>query len=146
MLYRITFGLICIGILFLLGCRTGEYNVDLKIYEEMPGILAADPELTDMLGKNEDGSVQVEFEKGEMFLWFAYCLDESTRQNVAGRALDHFHTQYLEHPDNRRKDQTFYREKILLRGFIDDVELYVIEWDLDMDHPNVVSNRHGNFM
>jgi len=146
MLYRITLGILCIGMMCLIGCRTGEYKADLEIYERMPGILAADPELENMLFLNEDGSVKVLFEKGEMHLWTAYGLDESTRQRVVGRAFELFHNEYINSTLNKRNDGSYYRQKIIFRGFIDDTELYVIEWDLDEENPNVVSNRVGNFM
>ena len=47
---------------------------------------------------------------------------------------------------NRRKDGTFYRKVIHIRGFVEDTELYVIEWDLSEENPNLISDRYGYFI
>jgi len=146
MFYRTAIIALGVGLIFLIGCRTGEYRLDLKIYETMPGLLAADPELAARLFKNEDGSIKVEFEKGEMFLYLALGLDEDTRMQAASDAFEIFHEQYMNNPDNRKKDGTFWREVIRLRGFVEDTELYVLEWDLSEEKPTVKSNRYGFFI
>jgi hypothetical protein len=146
MLYRTAIIVLGIVLVFLAGCRTGEYRIDREVYAAMPGLLAADTELADGLFKNEDGSIKVEFEKGEMFLYLALGLDEDTRMQTASDAFVIFHDQYVNNPDNRRKDGTFIRKVIRLRGFVEDTELYVIEWDLSEDNPNVISNRYGYFI
>jgi len=146
MLYRITLITVLIGLLFVIGCRTGEYKVDLEIYERMPGLLTADPDIADNLFYNEDGSLKVLFEKGEMHLWLAFGLDEQTRMQVISDALMIFHEQYMNDPLNKRKDDTYYRELIFIKGFVEDTELYVIQWDLNDENPDITSNRFGNFM
>jgi len=142
--------LILAGLMTLLvisvGCRTGDYKYDREIYERMKQILASDPQIKDKIAYNEDGTPMVTFKKGEMYLNVALGLDEGTRQQVVSRALELFHEQYINHPDIKKKDGTYKREKIFIHGFVEDVELYVIEWKLGDPHPNLISDRHGNFI
>ncbi len=146
MLRKIAILAIGVAVLMIAGCRTGEYKADLEIYERMPSILAADPELQGKLMLNDDGTPKVEFEKGEMFLYLALGLDEGTRKEAVSRAFELFHQQYMESETNRRKDGTFYRKVIHIRGFVEDTELYVIEWDLSEENPNLISDRYGYFI
>jgi hypothetical protein len=135
-----------IGLLFIVGCRTGEYNVDKRIYAEMPALLTADPDIAENIFYNEDGTPKVTFEKGEMFLWLAYGLDEDTRRNVVSDALTIFHDQYMNAEDNKKKNGTYYREVIGIRGYVEDTELYVIVWDLNEPNPDITNDRYGNFI
>ena len=139
---------IALSILLLLiaGCRSGEYTVDLEIYEEMPALLAAGPSANDM-ARNDDGSIKVEFDKGWMLLSLreGRDMDEDARNKAVSDALEIFHQRYLDSPHNRKKDGSFFRKVIGVKGFVGDIELYVIEWDLSLDHPNVLNNRAGNF-
>jgi hypothetical protein len=145
---KIILGVLFIGMVILTGCRTGEYNVDLVIYEEMPALLAANEELAADLVKNEDGTIMVEFEKGEMFLHLraGRDMDEGARNIATQTAFQIFHQQYLDHEDNLRGDGTFYRKLIVVRGFVEDTELYVLEWNMNDEEPKVRSNRFGNYM
>lgn len=148
MIKKIILTVLFIGMVILAGCRTGEYNVDLKIYEEMPALLAANEELAANLAKNEDGTIMVEFEKGEMFLHLRMGrdMDEGTRNLATQTAFEIFHQQYLDHEDNLRGDGSFYRKLILVRGFVEDTELYILEWNMNDESPKVRSNRFGNYM
>ncbi|MCK4720614.1 hypothetical protein KAU08_08140 [bacterium] len=145
---KIILGVLFIGMVILTGCRTGEYNVDLEIYEEMPALLAANEELAADLAKNEDGTIMVEFEKGEMFLHLraGRDMDEGARNIATQTAFQIFHQQYLDHEDNLRGDGTFYRKLIVVRGFVEDTELYILEWNMNDEEPKVRSNRFGNYM
>ena len=133
-------------ILFSTGCRTGEYKFDHVIYAATPALLQADEKLKGKLFINEDGSVKVSFEKGVMSVWFAYKLDESTRMVACGDAFRIFHDQYINNPDVKKKDGKWRREKIGCKGYVEDTELYVLEWDLNAPKPTVTSNRYGNFI
>lgn len=145
---RICLGILAIAIVFSAGCRTGEYKVDLDIYKQMPGVLVAEPSLPDYLAKNEDGSIKVSFEKGEMFLWLrtGSSMDEDTRKKVVSKALELFHQQYMDNPDNRRGNGTFFRQKVVVRGYVEDIELYIVEWDMSLEHPNMVKDRSANYI
>lgn len=140
--------ILVLGVVFTGGCRTGEYNVDLLIYEEMPALLAANETLVNLLEKNEDGSLKVEFEKGEMFLHIRTGSDMhvTVRQEATQAAFEIFHQAYMGREENLRKDETFYRQKIYVHGFVEDTELYVLEWDLNEAEPNVLDNREANYM
>jgi len=146
MTYRILLALASITFLFFAGCRTGEYKADLEIYEIMPQLLA-ESETAHNFAMNEDGSVKVEFEHGVMFLWLktGSTMDEVARMEAASKALEIFHEQYMNSETNRKNDGSMYREMIGLKAYVDDVELYVIEWSLDEERPSVISNRAGNF-
>jgi hypothetical protein len=137
-----------IGMTLLMGCRTGEYNVDLAIYQEMPALLAADTALADIIAKNPDGSLMVTFEKGEMSLHLRAGSDmnEEKRQVATSDAFVVFHQAYLNHPENVKKDGTFYRQKIYIHTFVDTTELYILEWDLGEPDPHVTNDRSGNYM
>jgi hypothetical protein len=129
------------------GCRTGNYKFDYDIYAKMPGVLAAEPTLKDMIATNPDGSLMVTFDKGEMFMTVANGKDESTRKNAVSKAFELFHQEYMNSPDVKRPDGTYRREKVLIHGFVEDVELYIIEWKLDPTaEPNLLNDRSGNFM
>ena len=147
MLYRIILLSLAVGILFVSGCRTGEYNVDLEIYEAMPGLIEQFPEVTADLAHNEDGSLRIMFEQGEMHLWFraGRDMDVVSRQEAASAAFEIFHAQYMSNDKNKKGESGLYREIIYLKGYLDEIELYVIEWDLTQPDPNVKSNREGNF-
>jgi hypothetical protein len=147
MSYRI----LLIGLAMLLvavaGChRTGNYKFDDPIYAAMPGILAADPEIGQKLAYNPDGTVNVRFDKGEMFLTLANGLDQGARMQIVSKAFVIFHDQYMNSPDVRKQDGTFKRAKIAMRGFVGDTELYVMEWKLTEARPIVISSREGNYM
>ena len=132
---------------FSAGCRTGNYKFDYDIYAKMPGVLAAEPTLKDMIATNPDGSLMVTFDKGEMFVTVANGKDESTRKNVVSMAFELFHREYMNSPDVKRPDGTYRREKILIHGFVENVELYIIEWQLgENEEPNLLNDRSGNFM
>lgn len=145
---KIILAVLFIGMVTLAGCRTGEYNVDLVIYEKMPALLAANAELAADLAKNEDGTIMVEFEKGEMFLYLrtGRDMDEGARNMATQTAFEIFHQQYMDDEDNLRGDGTFYRKLIIVRGFVEDTELYILEWNLNDEAPKVRSNRFGNYM
>lgn len=133
----------------LLGCRTGEYKVDLLIYQEMPALLAADTELASNIAKNPDGSLMVTFEKGTMYLYLRTGSDmnEEKRQVAASDAFVIFHQAYMNHPENLKKDgTTYYRQKIYIHTFVEDTELYIIEWELGKENPEVTNDRSGNYM
>ena len=138
---------IFLGIVFLAGCRTGEYKVDLLIYEEMPALLAANEQLASNLEKDENGNLRVEFEKGTMYLYLRAGSDmnEERRQVAASDALVIFHQAYMDHPENLREKGGFFRETIYSKTYVEDIELYVMEWDMDTEDPEVTNNRSGNF-
>lgn len=148
MIKKIILTVLLIGMVILAGCRTGEYNVDIMIYEEMPALLAANEELAADLAKNEDGTIMVEFDKGEMFLHLRTGSDmsEGARNMATQTALEIFHQQYLDHEENLRGDGSFYRKLIVVRAFVEDIELYVLEWNMNDEGPRVRSNRFGNYM
>ncbi len=143
---RIILLLAVILILFITGCRTGEYRFDLEIYEQMPALLEADEALARKIFKNEDGTLMVSFEKGEMFINLAYRLDPGSRQGVVSSAFQIFHDQYINHPDVRKQDGSFIRESIRIRGFVDEVELYVIRWDLGDEAPDLENVRDASYI
>lgn len=128
------------------GCRTGEFKFDHEIYSVVPSLITANPDLAQKIAYNEDGSPKVSFEKGTIFISFAHGLDEDTRMKAAGEVFNIFHNEYIKRDDIKKKDGTYKRDKIFLKGYVDDVELYVIEWKLGNPKPSVVSNRYGNFM
>jgi len=146
MTYRFLLVMVSIMLVIGGGCRTGEYNADLEIYEQMPQILA-ESEYAHNMAKNEDGSIKVEFEKGVMYLWLRTGSDmhEVARRDAASDALVLFHEQYMNSETNRRKDDSFYREKIGLKAYVEDIELYVFEWDLSKEDPDLISDRSGNY-
>ena len=147
MFQRILLFILAILILTVAGCRSGEFKADLEIYEAMPGLLEEYPAVTADLARNEDGTLKVYFEKGEMHIWFraGRDMDVVSRQEAASTAFEIFHAAYMQSEVNKRAKGGFYREKIFLRGFMEDIELYVIEWGLEDENPNVISNREGNF-
>jgi len=134
-------------VLLIAGCRTGEWNADIEIYEAMPGLLEEYPAVTADLDRNEDGTLNIYFEKGEMHIWFraGRDMDVVSRQEAASTAFEIFHAAYMQSELNKRGNGELYRKKIFLRGFMEDIELYVLEWALDKENPNVLSNREGNF-
>jgi hypothetical protein len=147
MITRITLAIIAILLLATVGCRTGEHNtVDLPIYERMPGLLTAEPELQGKLLTDEAGNIVVEFEKGTMFLHLALGMDPITGKEAISMAFQIFHDQYMNTPENIKKDGSFRREIIFMKAYIEETELYVIEWDLAEDNPNVKNDRYGNFV
>ncbi|HEX9745695.1 MAG TPA: hypothetical protein VGB30_09735 [bacterium] len=165
MKYRIILAGLAAILLFSAGCRTGNYQYDKDIYARMPDLLMNDPELQGKMFIHQEGetvefddkgqpkipeglagSPAVAFDQGEMSLWFAYKLDPGARRMAASRAFEIFHEQYMNNPDVRKSDGTFKREKIYFRGYIDDIELYVIEWTLGRDDPTVLNDREGNFV
>lgn len=143
---RIILLLAAILILLIPGCRTGEYQFDLEIYEQMPALLEADEDLARKIFRNEDGTLLVTFEKGEMYLNIAYGLDPGSRQSVTSNAFQIFHDQYINHPDARKQDGSFRRESIRVRGFVDDTELYVIRWDLGDEAPDLENVRDASYI
>lgn len=144
---RVLFLAVAVMVILSVGCRTGNYRFDEEIYAKMPGVLAAEPTLTGMLATNPDGSINVTFDKGEMFLTIANGLDESTRKNAVSKAFELFHNEYMNNPDAKKPDGTYRREKILIHGFVEDIELYIIEWMLAPNaEPNLLNDRSGNFM
>jgi hypothetical protein len=128
------------------GCRTGNYKFDKDIYAAMPGLLMADPDVKAKIAYNEDGTPKVTFDKGEMFLTLADRLDEDTRNIIAGKAFQIFHDQYINDPAVKKPDGSYRRDKIGLRIFVGDTELYVLEWKLGEEKPQVISNRYGYFI
>src|SRR3990170_2415260 len=98
MLYRIMLLSLAVLILFAAGCRTGEYKGDLEIYEAMPALLEQNPDIVKNMARNEDGSLRVEFEKGEMRLWMreGSDMDVSARMETTSDAFELFHAQYMQ--------------------------------------------------
>ena len=147
MTIRVLFLAVAVMVILSVGCRTGNYRFDEEIYAKMPGVLAAEPTLKGKLATNPDGSVMVTFDKGEMFLTVANGLDESTRKNVISKAFELYHSEYMNNPDAKKPDGTYRREKILIHGFVEENEQYVLEWNLAPNaEPNVLNDRSGNFM
>jgi hypothetical protein len=146
MTYRVLLALVSITILFVAGCRTGEYRADQEIYERMPQLLA-ESESANNYARNEDGSIKVEFDKGTMLIWLrtGSDMDEVAREKAASDALEIFHEQYMNSETNRHKDGSMYRKTIGMKAYVEDVELYVFEWDLDEENPVLTNNRAGNF-
>ena len=147
MFYRIMLLSLAVLILFTAGCRTGEYKGDLEIYEAMPALLEQNPDIVKNLARNEDGSLRIELEKGEMRLWMreGVDMDVSARMETTSDAFEVFHAQYMQSEKVKKENGEFYREKITLKSYVDDIELYVLEWDLKSADPNVLNNREGNF-
>jgi hypothetical protein len=128
------------------GCRTGNYKFDEEIYAKMPDLLKNDPQISQKIAYNQDGSPIVSFDKGTMFITMADGLDQGTRQQIVSRAIEIFHQQYLDSPDAKKQDGSFRRDKIYLHGLVGETELYIIEWKLGAPAPLVTNNREGNYM
>lgn len=146
MYYKITLALFSVLILSISGCRTGEFPFDKGIYDSMQGLLQADELTNKNIFKNEDGSMKIECEKGEIRVWLAFGLDPDSRMQTVGRAFEIFHEQYMKTETNKKPDGTFRREIITCRGLVEDTELYVLSWIMSEPDPKVDSNRDGNFM
>ncbi len=142
---RFAFVFPAILVLVLGGCRTGEFRFDHEIYSAMPALLGADEGIVANTAQNEDGTLSVTFEKGEMYVRLAHGTNAARRMVTISDALLIFHDQYISHPDVKRNDGGYRRESIRIRGFIDETELYVIRWDLGEDMPDVESNRDSNY-
>jgi hypothetical protein len=136
---------IAIAVLLAAGCRTGEYRFDTEIYAAMPALIEANPDLASKFARNEDGTLGITFEKGEMYCKFAYGLDPNTQMNALSDAFQIFHDQYINREDTRWKDGTFRRESIRVRGLVDDTELYVVRWDLADAEPDLESSRQASY-
>ena len=130
----------------LAGCRTGNFKFDKDIYAAMPGLLMADPDIKDGIAYNQDGTPKVTFDKGEMSLTLKDGLDEGSRQKVVGKAFQIFHDQYMNNAAAKKPDGSLRRDKIGFHGFVGDTELYVLDWKLGDEKPQVISNRYGNFI
>jgi len=136
---------IAILVVASIGCRTGEYKFDLEIYEQMPALLEANEDIASKIRRNDDGTLDVTYEKGEMFIRLAYQLDPNTQQKVVSQAFEIFHDQYINHPEARNKEGKFRRQSIRARGFVDDIELYVVRWDLADPEPDLESDRYASY-
>jgi hypothetical protein len=143
---HITLALSILLVFVCAGCRTGEYPVDHEIYSAMPGVIAQHPELAAQIAKNEDGSLKMTFEKGVMSIWVELGLDEDSRRTIVSNALQLFHEQYMTNPNNKKENGSWVREVIGCKGYVEDTELYVIEWNLNEERPNVTNDRYGNFV
>jgi len=145
---RISLLILAVLVLLTAGCRSGEFkDLDMPIYQRMPDLLAANEFVYDHVEKNEDGSVKVNFEKGRMFLWLrtGSDMDEVARQETISEALELFHDQYVDNPENLKKDGSFKREVIFINGYVEETELYILEWNLNEENPNILNNRSGNY-